>query len=143
MSASLADRDMPLPRHRVPDRLTPNDRKLVQRFINRLLKDRDRDEDDDGTRKRNSRYGAVATTRTQRYTGSARSTAEGREAMERTVRQQLALGTYQPPAGHVPRVRGEVIATVTVPIVAVDYRNTCRHLTDYLASADCRRSQRT
>lgn len=85
-----------------------------------------------GTQKRNGRWGArVYDPQTHSYIWLGTfDRKKDADAKEREVRQQLALGTYQPPK---PVKFGEFVdrwlETLTVrPSSLADYKNTCRHL---------------
>jgi len=87
------------------------------------------------SRKRNGRWGARvydSQTHTYIWLGTFDRKKDA-DAKERETRQQLALGTYQPPK---PVKFGpfvdQWIATLTVrPSSLADYKNTCRHLKAY------------
>lgn len=87
------------------------------------------------TSKRNGRWGArVYDSGTGRYIWLGTfDRKKDAEAVERATRQQLALGTYQPPKPVTFRAFvDQWLATLTVRATSLaDYKNTCRHLTDY------------
>lgn len=87
------------------------------------------------SRKRNGRWGArVYDPATHRYIWLGTfDRKKDADAVERATRQQLALGTYQPPKPVTFKAFVDKwLETVTVrPSSLSDYKNTCRHLTAY------------